>query len=178
MPNLSDLGKRICVIGPSNSGKSTLAERLAAKIDASAVHLDQLAHMPGTNWKRRPDEDFVVDHDRAIAEKAWVIDGNYSVCMPQRFARATSVIWLDLPLGGFLYRYILRSIRGASNRPGHLQGARGEFNWGLIKYTFFNYPKNRKKYDILLSKIDAPVIRIKSMKDLNHFYTDWGLSAP
>jgi Cytidylate kinase len=39
---LPDLGERICILGPSNSGKSTLAEAIARKRGLQAVHSDQL----------------------------------------------------------------------------------------------------------------------------------------
>lgn len=40
--SLSSLGPRICILGPSNSGKSTLATAIARKCDLRPVHLDQL----------------------------------------------------------------------------------------------------------------------------------------
>ena len=36
--NLSDLGDRICILGPSNSGKSTLADAIARKRGLEPVH--------------------------------------------------------------------------------------------------------------------------------------------
>jgi hypothetical protein len=86
---LIELGERICIIGPSNSGKSTLAEAIARKRGLKAVHLDQLHHLPNTNWKPRPAADFLALHDEEISGSQWVIDGNYSKCFPQRFQRAT-----------------------------------------------------------------------------------------
>lgn len=100
---LSQLGSRICIIGPSNSGKSTLALALGKTLGIPTHHLDQLAHLPHTNWHRRPDADFVHAHDEIIRKESWVVDGNYSLCMPQRFDRSAGVIWLDPPLGGAMY---------------------------------------------------------------------------
>ena len=172
---LKDLGHRICIIGPSNSGKSTLADRLGSKIGAKVCHLDQIAHKPNTNWERRPDSDFVADHDAFIAQEKWVVEGNYSVCMPQRFAKSTSVIWLDPPLLGFLWRYINRALKNNPAREGNLEGATQEFSWQLIKFTFFNYPKNRSKYSNLLLGYPKPMLRVTSMKELNRKYQEWGL---
>src|SRR6516225_11108594 len=36
---LADLGERICILGPSNSGKSTLAETIARKRGLELIHL-------------------------------------------------------------------------------------------------------------------------------------------
>lgn len=81
---LAELGERICILGPSNSGKSTLADAIARKRGLPAIHLDRLYHLPHTNWQPRPGEAFVALHDQAIADERWVIDGNYTKCMPQR----------------------------------------------------------------------------------------------
>ena len=81
---LSELGERICICGPSNSGKSTLADAIARKRGSKAIHLDQLHHLPHTNWQIRPADEFVALHDQAINGDKWVMDGNYSNCLPQR----------------------------------------------------------------------------------------------
>ncbi len=49
LPPLETLGKRIMVLGLTNSGKSTLAQALSVRLDIPAIHLDQLRHLPGTN---------------------------------------------------------------------------------------------------------------------------------
>ncbi len=175
VPSLASLGTKICIIGPSNSGKSTLAQKLGQKLNLAICHLDQLAHLEHTNWQRRPDTDFVAEHDAFIQNENWVMDGNYSICMPQRFARASAIIWLDPPLIGFLGRYILRSLANNDQRAGNLTGAKVQFSLQLIKYTFFNYPKNRQKYNGLLQASHKPLIKIKSMSELNKYYAAWGI---
>lgn len=172
---LNHLGKRICIIGPSNSGKSTLAVSLAQKNGGVVCHLDQLAHKENTNWERRPEKDFLDDHDRVIQGDRWIIEGNYSLCMPQRLARATAVIWLDPPLLGCLWRYIKRSFQNDALRAGNLEGAQGQFSLGLVKYTFVNYPQNKKKYAEFTENCEKPVIKIHSFAELNKKYKDWGL---
>ena len=94
--NLDTLGPRICILGPSNSGKSTLADAIAAKQGLEPIHLDRLYHLPHTDWQPRPAGEFLTLHDAAIAGERWVMDGNYSSCLPQRLARATGLILLDL----------------------------------------------------------------------------------
>lgn len=112
---LPELGRRICILGPSNSGKSTLANAIARKCGLLAIHLDQLHHLLGTDWQPRPADEFTALHDQAILGDAWVMDGNYSKCMPQRFRRATGVILLDVATPLSLFRYARRCLSG---RPG------------------------------------------------------------
>ena len=110
MMPLSELGERICILGPSNSGKSTLADAIARKAGLQTIHLDQLHHVPYTNWMPRPANEFLALHDNAIAGERWVIDGNYSKLFPQRFQRATGIILLDVSTLTSLYRYMRRSL--------------------------------------------------------------------
>ena len=93
---LDELGSRICIMGPSNSGKSTLAVAIGRTRGLPPIHLDQLHHRPNTDWEPRPDEEFRALHDAAILGPRWVIDGNYARCLPQRLERATGVILLDV----------------------------------------------------------------------------------
>ena len=72
---LAEFGQRICILGPSNSGKSTLAAAVARKLGLPVVHLDQLHHLPDTDWQPRPRSEFVALHDAAIAGERWVMDG-------------------------------------------------------------------------------------------------------
>ncbi|HEY8189848.1 MAG TPA: hypothetical protein VIF12_04135 [Micavibrio sp.] len=174
---MNGFGNRICIIGPSSSGKSTLAQALSVNLRIPCHHLDQIAHIAGTNWQRRCDDDLVYDHNQIIATENWIIDGNYSVCMPERLARATSVIWLDPSLTGCLFRYLKRCLRNNPRRPGRIDAAKKEFSLKLIRYTLVHYPRNRKKYKALLEFYpSASLFMIKSMRDLKKFYKSRGLS--
>lgn len=52
-----DLGKNIILIGgTSHTGKSTLAEFLAAELESINISTDKLALHPGRPWKERPEE--------------------------------------------------------------------------------------------------------------------------
>ncbi len=162
--NLNHLGNRIAIIGPSSSGKSTLAEALGQALDLPVCHLDQIAHRHGSNWERVPDDEFIAAHDGIIAQERWVMEGNYSVCMKPRFSRASAVIWLDPALAGCIWRYLRRTWRGDRDRPGNLQGARSQFSFDLIRYTLRNYPQNRRKYrQILAGYPDLPLIIYKKL---------------
>ncbi len=171
MIDLNELGKRICIIGCSNSGKSTLADALSKKLNIPAYHLDQYAHIEHSKWQRQSDDIFIEKHKDVIKNDAWIIDGNYSICMKSRIDRATSVIWLDPNVYSAVFRYILRSIKNDKNRPGRLVGAKHEFSFWLIKWIIFNYPENRIRYkNLLKDRQDLLVIQIKSMASLNVYY--------
>lgn len=174
-PEIDEIGKRIAIIGPSCAGKSTLAHNLGARLGYPVTHLDQIHHLPNTDWQPRNKTDFIADHDALIQQDEWVMEGNYSSAMPQRFERADTVIWIDPPLLGFLYRYIRRSFFNTSPRHGKLTGATNEFSWKMIYYGFFHYPSRKSKYSKILQQFDGHLIRLPSMRGLNKLYDHWGL---
>ncbi len=171
---LAALGRRICVLGPSNSGKSTLAAAVARKLGLPVVHLDQLYHLPGTDWQPRPAVEFVALHDAAIVDESWVMDGNYSLCLPQRLRRATGVILLDISATASLLRYFRRTLfeRG---RIGALDGGKDSVKWLMIRHICVVSPKNRKRYAVLFDDIELPKIYLKSMDEIDRSYEHWGL---
>ncbi|MFZ2620554.1 MAG: hypothetical protein WAX89_06730 [Alphaproteobacteria bacterium] len=167
LPTRAELGPRICVMGRSNSGKSTLAVQLAELLHIPVFHLDQMAHFPNTRWERRPNADFMADHNALLVQEAWMIEGNYGKSMPQRFARATSVIWCDIPLLGCLWRYAKRSWKNDPHRAGGLAGSQGEFSWGLVRYMSRQYPMNREEYMKILDNYPSlPVFQLSTFQQV------------
>ena len=138
------------------------------------VHLDQLYHLPHTDWVPRPQEEFVVLHDEAIAGDRWVMDGNYSVCMPQRFRRATGLILLDVSTPLSLWRYLRRTLF-QSSRQGGLDGGRDSVKWAMIRHITVTTPNNRRHYADMFKDLALPKTRLASADAIRQCYADWGL---
>ncbi|RWM21917.1 AAA family ATPase [Mesorhizobium sp.] len=173
--NLSDLGDRICILGPSNSGKSTLADAIARKRNLAAIHLDQLYHLPDTDWEARTKDEFIALHDAAIAGERWVMDGNYSVGMPQRFQRATGLILLDISTRASLLRYFRRTLLEKERR-GALKGGRDSIKWNMIHHIAVTTPKNRKRYLAMFEQLDLPKVRLSSVRAIKECFWAWDLA--
>ncbi len=174
---LSEFGERICVLGPSNSGKSTLATAIGRKLGLPVVHLDRLYHLPRTDWAPRPREDFVALHDEAIAGDRWIMDGNYSVCMPQRFRRATGVIYLDVSTTLSLCRYLRRTLF-QSNRIGGLEGSADSVKLDMIRHITVTTRRNRQRNTDTFDGLSLPKIRLSSPAAIRERCKDWGLEGP
>jgi adenylate kinase family enzyme len=172
---LADLGTRICILGPSNSGKSTLAAAIAQARSLKAIHLDQLYHRPNTDWERRPQDEFVALHDEAISGDFWIVDGNYSTSMPQRLARATGLILLDISTSTSLLRYFHRTVFRPRNRVGALPGGRDSLKWDMIRHIAIVTPANRNRYAALFREISLPKISLSGKREIERFYRAEGL---
>ena len=175
---LHALGERILVIGPSNAGKSTLALALSEKLDLPTVHLDQLHHLPNTDWEPRPEEDFKALHDEAILADRWVMDGNYSRLMPRRFERATGAILLTSNKWLRLGRYFKRTLINEAGRAGHLEGARDHLKWQMIDWIVFKTPSNAVRYANKLRAASFPLVECHTVAELKTLYREWNLRTP
>ena len=166
---LADLGERICIMGPSNSGKSTLANAIARAQGLAAVHLDQLHHLPHTDWVPRPYDAFAALHHKAVERARWVIEGNYSRLLPERLARATGFVLLDVSTTVSLYRYVRRCWFDR-DRHGALEGARDSVKVDMIRHIVRATRVNRRRYETIFRDISLPKVRIDTATSLADFY--------
>ncbi|MGH7153183.1 MAG: hypothetical protein ACREF3_04580 [Acetobacteraceae bacterium] len=171
---LDELGPRICIMGPSSSGKSTLATMIGRARGLTPIHLDQLYHLPNTDWQPRPDEEFIVLHDKALSGARWVMDGNYSQCLPQRLARATGLILLDASTAISLLRYFRRTWL-ERDRPWGLEGGKDSIKWEMIRHIAGITRKNRRRYREMFDQIGLPKIRLSTTREIVRFYRSEGL---
>jgi adenylate kinase family enzyme len=103
-------GRRIVFIGNTGAGKSTAAERLAARLGVPHVELDALYWEP--DWKPAGIELFRARVAAAIAADAWALSGNYlSRVQDLVWARADTIVWLDIALPILVARVIRRTLR-------------------------------------------------------------------
>lgn len=175
---LNAFGERIMVLGPSNAGKSTLAVAIADKLNLPIVHLDQLQHLPNTDWQARPEAEFKALHDKAIMSDKWIMDGNYSRLTSQRFRRATGVILLTSNRWLRLGRYLKRSLSDPTSRAGSLAGGQEYVKWEMIDWILFKTPRNSAKYANMIAPLTIPKIECRSLKELKALYRSWDLSDP
>jgi adenylate kinase family enzyme len=177
IPALSQLGRRICIMGPSNAGKSTLAEALSTKLGVPPIFLDQLHHLPHTNWQPRPAQDF---HDLQLAAlegSEWIMDGNYSAMLPERLARATGAIVLDDGRWARLARYCYRTLL-QGYRPGNLEGNRDSIKWTMIQWILVGSRYNGPRYRQFVTNAGLPHVFCSSMAEVKALYRQWDLRPP
>ena len=144
---------RIAVVGNSGSGKTTLARTIAENIGGEHIELDAIHHLPG--WTP-------IDRDemrRAVAERieadSWVVDGNYaSIVQDLVFARADTVVWLDLPRRVVMPRVVRRTLGRMVLRRELWNGNRERFRnlfetdpeENIILWSWTQHDKYRARY--------------------------------
>src|SRR6478735_10973234 len=101
--------RRIVLVGVTGSGKSTLAPRIAARIGAPSVSIDDLYWMPG--WVKVPAAERVPRYADIAAGERWVVDGLPKAGRPVLLPRADVVVALDYPRWLSLVRLLRRTAR-------------------------------------------------------------------
>lgn len=170
--------KRLVVIGTTGCGKSTLAERLAQKLDLDFIELDALNW--GPNWTPAGDELLRARVEEAIQSPGWVVAGNYSKTRPVTWPRAQCAIWLDYSFPVNFWRLATRTVRRAITQEELWNGNRENF-WihlklwsdeSLFTWLFKTYWRRKQEYPQLLSQPEHAHLTIIHHKSPRQT-TDW-----
>lgn len=159
--------QRILVIGSPGAGKSTLASRLAGRLDLPLIHLDK--EYFGPSWTM-PSKAEWREHVRVLTAKpAWVMDGNYASTFDIRVPRATAIVWLDLPRWQCSLSVLWRVARNhGRSRPDLGTAGPERFDWSFMRWIW-NYPQTmRPKTARMLERLrpDQRVFVLRSRSDI------------
>jgi adenylate kinase family enzyme len=149
--------RRVSVVGTAGAGKSTVARKLAAILGAPWLELDSVYHQAG--WIPLPAEEFRRRVAAVAGGERWVMDGNYSTVRDLVWARADTVIWLDLRKRTVMRRIVWRTLRRVAGRAKLWNGNRERwgnlFTWdqheSVISWAWHTYGSRRERYAALLA---------------------------
>jgi adenylate kinase family enzyme len=101
--------KRVAIIGPGASGKSTLAVRLGEITGLPVVELDKVFWQPGL--VATPRDHWIAIQERLVAEEEWIMDGDLGLydVVEIRLRSADTILFLDFSLLRCVWRAIQRS---------------------------------------------------------------------
>ena len=151
------LGRRIAVVGTSGSGKTYVAEALAAKLDITYIGNDAIIWRPG--WQETPHEDRVVEIDAATSADAWTFDGNLTPGNPDDrivMERCDTIVWLDLPRWQVWSQVVRRTLVRIVSREELWHGNR-ESLWmlfsreSIVWWSVKTYSRRRREYAALFN---------------------------
>ena len=157
--------RRVLIIGPCGSGKSTLARELAPRMGLPLVHMDQLGWQAG--WVETEKAELNARLANAVAQEAWLIEGNYGSTLAPRLERADTVIYLDFPIRLCLWRLIRRvtSLRGQS-RPDMPEGCPERFDAAFFWYVMTWNSGPRVRTEAHIAPFADKVVRLRNPRAL------------
>ena len=168
--------RRICVVGTTGCGKSTLAENLAQQLDIPRLELDSYHWQPG--WKESDRETTRKRVEEDTQAEAWVSDGNYRFLRDILWKRAQVLIWLDYPLYIILWqlwrrtwkRVLTKELLWGTNT--ERLGAQFFSRDSLFLWALKSHARHRKEYSSmpgLPEYTHLKVYRLKSRRETE----DW-----
>jgi adenylate kinase family enzyme len=168
--------RRIAVFGTTGSGKSWLAERLAARHGLRLIELDSLFW--GRDWQPAPLELFRHRVEREIRDGDWIVVGNYGQVRDLVWHAADTLIWLDLPfplvMGRLLRRTIGRVLSGENLwGTGNRETFRGAFlsRHSILLWALKTHRRNRQRFAVeceFLGK-GKKVVRLRTAREVERF---------
>lgn len=144
--------RRVAVVGTPGAGKSTVASALARALGVPWVELDSLYHLP--DWGKPDDDEFRAKVAAALEGDGWVVDGNYHLARDLVWARADTVVWLDLPrrvvMSRLLRRTAVRVTRRTELWSGNREHLRDMVSFdadrNILLWGWTRFPVYRRRY--------------------------------
>ncbi|MFD3756723.1 hypothetical protein [Streptomyces sp. NPDC058622] len=177
--------KRIALVGPVASGKSTLATAIAAHTALHHLDLDELFW--GPDWTPVDPGIFHSGVKGALGGQVWIADGNYGGEVAEMLLdRAELAIWLDLPLRVCLPRLVNRSVRRAASGQELFAGNRESFRHllgrdSILRWGPLHHHRHRRRWAERLRRAKSdglPVIHLDRPAAISPRLRALGLLAP
>ena len=176
---LLSMGSRIRIVGTSGSGKSVLAERVAARTGLARLDLD--ATFWDADWTFR-DLDEARDLVRAFVAahpEGWVADGNWNTRLGDLLAPGTpggadTVVWLDLPRHRVMRQVVVRTLRRGLRREELWHGNRERLGnllrvdpaHNIVRWAWTSHPDNRAQMRQRIAAGEA-IVRLRDRAEID-----------
>lgn len=160
---------RICIIGGSGTGKTTLANNLGNELNLPVYHIDGINY--SENWKAiNKDERDLIILEKASEDK-WIIDGTYHSTLKQRLEKSDYIIYLDYSTIAQIRGAFGRFLKNHGKEKEEIPGCKERMNWKFFCWVV-NWRKNKRQTVIEnLREINNDKVHIfKTRRQLNKWY--------
>jgi adenylate kinase family enzyme len=158
---------RTLVLGNSGSGKSWLSEQLAKMLGVQAIDLDSIHWEPGGYGVAR-DKQLAVNMVRQTATReTWIIEGVFGWLAQEAVSRATTLIWLDIPVGE-----CIDNIRQRGPRRGGNEEAFAALLAWATDYSHRKTSSSFAGHEGLFVAFLGQKVRLFSRKDVSQFLSN------
>jgi adenylate kinase family enzyme len=162
--------KRVLVIGPGGSGKSTFARRLGQILGIEVKHLDRFYWRAG--WTKPSYEEWLRTIKELTSRDSWIIDGNFGGTLALRVERCDTIIFLDMPRLLCLWRVTKRRLLYRNrSRPDMAEGCAEKLDREFISWVWNYSSRSRPRVVKLLNENSETkkVVWLRSTADVERF---------
>ena len=102
---------RVAIIGNGGGGKTRIAARIGGAVSLPVYEIDAIQWRPG--WLQAQLDEVEARHDEILERERWVIDGWGGTwqTLERRFARADTIVLVDLPVARHSWWATKRAVR-------------------------------------------------------------------
>lgn len=142
--------QRILIFGNGGTGKTWLAGEISRILDRLAIHLDDLRWSPGQYGVARDNQ--LVFNEVVEAGKAdrWLMEGVYGWLANAVLARATSLIWIDLPEEECVANITARGIQGGGSEENFRELVEWVREYRERENSSTSYASHKKLFDAFM----------------------------
>lgn len=167
---------KICVVGYSGSGKSSFSIKLSDLYKIDATHIDILHFKSG--WIERDALDRNAMLKKVVDQDQWVIDGNYSKILKERFVLADQIFIFNFNRFKSLYGAIVRRIKYRNKtRRSMTEGNKEKLDFEFIIWILFKSRTKQRRsfYSGLKKAYPNKVVEFKKRSQVNHYLLSTGI---
>jgi adenylate kinase family enzyme len=145
--------RRVSVVGCSGAGKTTVAAKLAERLEVPHIELDAMYHQAG--WEPTPRDELRASLLPLIEGDRWIVDGNYgSLVQDLVWDRADTIVWVDPPRPAVMAAVTRRTLGRMVRRTELWNGNRERFRYlltprpeeNIILWTWTRFAHYRDRY--------------------------------
>ena len=137
---------KICIIGYTGCGKSTLARALGKLHEEPVLHLDSVRFLP--NWVEREMSEMEKIVVKFLDENdGWVIDGTYKKCaLKRRLEEADEIVVMRFNRFACFFRAWKRYLKyKGRTRADMAEGCNEKFDWEFVKWILWEGREKRRR---------------------------------
>lgn len=150
---------KICIVGPSGAGKTTLSHQLAKKLNISAYAFDEIYwNLNGTDFIKNSEEIISNGIKKISMQDRWIVEGAYDKRLLPLLLESSLILKIDVPLYlrtiRLLQRYLKSVVKGKKPK----ETLKNTIE--LIQFTY-NFDKRLEKFLSSNSQLSRKVISVR-----------------